>query len=138
MTKTDAVADIVSISREERLGAPACAVSPTFPGCACAAEDDRAPQEPWRRRATQVASTCHPYNGFQRFSPVDRSSSPRVVCIGEALFDCLADQVGAPREKVESWTPYPGGAPLNVATACTQLGVPAALVTCIGEGSIDL
>jgi hypothetical protein len=26
-----------------------------------------------------------------------------VVSIGEALFDCLADQLGKPREEVSSW-----------------------------------
>jgi len=30
-------------------------------------------------------------------------SNPRVLCLGEILFDCLADQVGRSLEEVESW-----------------------------------
>lgn len=59
--------------------------------------------------------------------------SPRVLCLGEILFDCLADQVGRSLEAVESWTPYPGGAPANVAAALVKLGTPAGFVGCVGE-----
>ncbi len=40
---------------------------------------------------------------------------PAVLCIGEVLFDYLAEQSGCGFAEVESWTPYPGGAPANVA-----------------------
>ncbi|WP_026097448.1 carbohydrate kinase family protein [Baaleninema simplex] len=60
-------------------------------------------------------------------------SLPRVLCLGEILFDCLADQIGKPYEAVESWTPYPGGAPANVACALVKLGTSAGFVGCIGE-----
>lgn len=58
---------------------------------------------------------------------------PRVLCLGEILFDCLADQAGLPLEKVQSWTPYPGGAPANVACALVKLGTPAAFLGCVGS-----
>eukprot|EP00878_Enallax_costatus_P005407 GHUV01005677.1.p1 GENE.GHUV01005677.1~~GHUV01005677.1.p1 ORF type:complete len:332 (+),score=59.65 GHUV01005677.1:230-1225(+) len=57
----------------------------------------------------------------------------KVVCVGEALFDFLANEKGVPRSKVKSWTPYPGGAPCNVATCLTKLGVPTAFVSAIGN-----
>lgn len=60
-------------------------------------------------------------------------SNPRVLCLGEILFDCLADQLGRSLEEVESWTPYPGGAPANVACALEKLGIPAGFVGCVGE-----
>lgn len=60
-------------------------------------------------------------------------SNPRVLCLGEILFDCLADQLGQPYEKVQSWTPYPGGAPANVACALVKLGTPAGFVGCVGQ-----
>lgn len=60
-------------------------------------------------------------------------SNPRVLCLGEVLFDCLADQLGRELEAVESWTPYPGGAPANVACALVKLGIPAGFVGCVGE-----
>lgn len=38
-----------------------------------------------------------------------------------------------PRDKVKSWTPYPGGAPCNVATALSKLGVKTAFVSALGD-----
>lgn len=50
-----------------------------------------------------------------------------------ALSDFLANEKGLKREEVKSWTPYPGGAPANVATALTKLGVPTAFVSALGN-----
>ncbi|MBD1841996.1 carbohydrate kinase [Cyanobacteria bacterium FACHB-63] len=58
---------------------------------------------------------------------------PRVICLGEILFDCISNQPGLPLESVTSWTSYPGGAPANVACALTKLGTPSAFVGCMGE-----
>ncbi|WP_299489258.1 carbohydrate kinase [Acaryochloris sp. IP29b_bin.137] len=60
-------------------------------------------------------------------------SNPQVLCLGEILFDCLADQPGRDLQDVESWTPYPGGAPANVACALTKLGTAAGFIGCVGE-----
>jgi fructokinase len=60
-------------------------------------------------------------------------SNPRVLCLGEVLFDCLADQMGLKLEEVKSWTPYPGGAPANVACALVKLGTPAGFIGAVGE-----
>jgi fructokinase len=60
-------------------------------------------------------------------------SNPRVLCLGEILFDCLADQLGLSLEEVQSWTPYPGGAPANVACALVKLGTPAGFIGAVGE-----
>ncbi|MFE4108241.1 carbohydrate kinase family protein [Almyronema epifaneia] len=60
-------------------------------------------------------------------------SDSRVICLGEALIDCLADQLGVPLSAVTSWTPYPGGAPANVACALAKLGTPVRLVGCVGS-----
>ncbi|WP_254568025.1 carbohydrate kinase [Oscillatoria sp. HE19RPO] len=58
---------------------------------------------------------------------------PQVLCLGEILFDCLADRPGQAYEEVESWTPYPGGAPANVAAALVKLGTPAGFIGCVGQ-----
>ena len=50
--------------------------------------------------------------------------------------DFLADQKGLPRPAVTSWTPYPGGAPANVAAAVATLGHPAAFVSALGKDSL--
>jgi len=58
---------------------------------------------------------------------------PRIICLGEILFDRLANQRGKPIEEVESWTDYPGGAPANVACGVQKLGTPSAFVGCVGR-----
>lgn len=50
--------------------------------------------------------------------------------------DFLADQKGLPRDAVTSWTPYPGGAPANVAAAVATLGHPAAFVSALGRDAL--
>ncbi len=59
--------------------------------------------------------------------------SARVICLGEILFDCLADDLGKSVSEVSSWTPYPGGAPANVACALVKLGTPSAFIGCVGK-----
>ena len=61
---------------------------------------------------------------------------PTIVTIGEALYDCLADELGKSKEEVSSWTPYPGGAPANVATATSRLGDYTAFISAVGEDSL--
>ncbi|MDX2213566.1 MAG: carbohydrate kinase [Oculatellaceae cyanobacterium bins.114] len=60
-------------------------------------------------------------------------TSPRVLCLGEILFDLIADQPGRSLEQVTSWTAYPGGAPANVACALVKLGTPAGFIGCVGK-----
>ncbi|HEY9641829.1 MAG TPA: carbohydrate kinase [Coleofasciculaceae cyanobacterium] len=60
-------------------------------------------------------------------------TDPRVLCLGEILWDYLADQPAPAVEQVTSWTRYAGGAPANVACALTKLGTPAGLIACVGE-----
>jgi fructokinase len=59
-------------------------------------------------------------------------TQPRVLCLGEILFDLLSDQPGREYAEVESWTAYPGGAPANVATALVKLGTSAGFIGCVG------
>ncbi len=62
-----------------------------------------------------------------------QQTAPQVLCLGEVLWDWLADQAGKPLEAVESWTAYPGGAPANVACGLVKLGTPAAFIGCVGQ-----
>lgn len=62
-------------------------------------------------------------------------SPVKVICLGEILFDCLANELGKSLETVSSWTSYPGGAPANVACALVKLGTPAAFIGCVGQDS---
>ncbi len=55
-----------------------------------------------------------------------------VLCLGEILWDCLADQTTTSIDQVQSWTLYAGGAPANVACALTKLGTPAGFIGCVG------
>lgn len=58
---------------------------------------------------------------------------PQVICLGEVLWDYLADQVGKSQAEVSSWTAYLGGAPANVACGLVKLLTPAALISCVGQ-----
>jgi fructokinase len=60
-------------------------------------------------------------------------SEVRVLCLGEILVDYLANQVGSELELVQSWTPYPGGALANVASALVKLGTQSAYLGCVGS-----
>ena len=57
----------------------------------------------------------------------------KVICLGEVLFDYLADDLGKSVSEVTSWTAYPGGAPANVASALAKLGTPSAFIGCVGR-----
>jgi fructokinase len=56
-----------------------------------------------------------------------------VICLGEVLFDLLAEQSGVSSEQVTSWTPLPGGAPANVACALVKMGDRSRFVGCVGN-----
>ncbi|MDX2097352.1 MAG: carbohydrate kinase [Leptolyngbyaceae cyanobacterium bins.59] len=58
---------------------------------------------------------------------------PRVLCLGEVLFDALADQPERTPDQVESWTAYPGGAPANVACGLAKLGTSSGFIGCVGQ-----
>lgn len=64
------------------------------------------------------------------------ASEHTVITIGEALYDCLADQLGKSKEDVTSWTPYPGGAPANVATGIARLGLHTVFLTALGHDDL--
>ena len=51
-------------------------------------------------------------------------TSPSVVCVGETLYDSLPDGI------------FLGGAPTNVAVHLASLGVPTAVVSCVGNDQL--
>jgi len=59
-------------------------------------------------------------------------TNPRVLCLGEILFDLLAYRLGLLLEQVQSWTPYAGGAPANVACALVKLGTSSGFIGSVG------
>jgi fructokinase len=64
------------------------------------------------------------------------SGPPSVLCIGEALLDCIANDANVSAEKMMrdgSFTAFPGGAPANVAIALSKLGTSAAFAGCVGK-----
>ena len=65
-------------------------------------------------------------------------ASSRVLCLGEILIDCLADQPGLPPHAVQSWTSYPGGAPANVACGLAKLGTPVNFISCVGSDALGI
>jgi fructokinase len=58
---------------------------------------------------------------------------PIVLCIGEILYDRIADQPSDTIQAVQSWTDYAGGAPANVACALVKLGTPTGFIGAVGH-----
>jgi fructokinase len=56
-----------------------------------------------------------------------------IICLGEVLFDLLADQIGLSADQVTSWTPLAGGAPANVACGLVKMGDQARFIGCVGD-----
>lgn len=56
-----------------------------------------------------------------------------VIAFGEALVDMLSSRLGDATEGPETFTPYAGGAPANVAVACARLGVPSRFLGMLGD-----
>lgn len=56
----------------------------------------------------------------------------RFIAFGEALVDMLSSRLGDSGGP-ETFTPYAGGAPANVAVACARLGVPSFFVGMLGR-----
>ncbi len=56
-----------------------------------------------------------------------------IICLGEVLFDLLANQSGVSSEDVTDWTPLPGGAPANVACALVKMGDRSRFIGCVGS-----
>ena len=61
-----------------------------------------------------------------------------VICLGEVLFDLLANESGVSSENVKSWTPLPGGAPANVACALVKMGDRSRFIGCVGNDDAGL
>lgn len=56
-----------------------------------------------------------------------------VIAFGEALVDMLSSRLGETLDQPETFTPYAGGAPANVAVACARLGIPSRFLGMVGE-----
>jgi fructokinase len=56
-----------------------------------------------------------------------------IICLGEVLFDLLANQSGVSSDRVTAWTALPGGAPANVACAVVKMGDRSRFVGCVGN-----
>ena len=56
-----------------------------------------------------------------------------VIAFGEALVDMLSSRLGDAYDQPETFTPYAGGAPANVAVACARLGIPSRFLGMVGE-----
>ena len=56
----------------------------------------------------------------------------KILAIGEALIDFIANEVGYSVKDVKSFTPKVGGAPCNVCGAVSKLGVPSGMITMLG------
>jgi len=56
-----------------------------------------------------------------------------IIAFGEALVDMLSSHLGEDRDGPETFTPYAGGAPANVAVACARLGMTSRFLGMLGD-----
>jgi fructokinase len=56
-----------------------------------------------------------------------------IICLGEVLYDLLADQIGVSADQVTSWTSLAGGAPANVACGLVKMGDRSRFIGCVGD-----
>ncbi len=61
-----------------------------------------------------------------------------VICLGEVLFDLLVNESGVSSEDVKSWSPLPGGAPVNVACTLATMGDRSRFIGCEGNDDAGL
>jgi fructokinase len=85
-------------------------------------------------KESKKSSIC--FEGTRLDTIVISSLPSRVICLGEILFDCLADGLGQSLDRVQSWITYPGGAPANTACALAKLGIPTAFIGCIARDAL--
>ncbi|GAX78109.1 hypothetical protein CEUSTIGMA_g5551.t1 [Chlamydomonas eustigma] len=95
----------------------------------CSRREVLHPSCAWKGRSTRSSHRSGPLPAHMEGY---LAKGPRVVCVGESLFDLISDQPGLPRDQVTSWSPYAGGAPCNVATALAKLGVSVSFLTALG------
>ena len=69
------------------------------------------------------------------FSVNNGSPAADVICVGEALFDCIATERGISIDEMaerHAFEAFAGGATANVASACCKLGTSSAWIGCLG------
>jgi 5-dehydro-2-deoxygluconokinase len=59
-----------------------------------------------------------------------------IVCIGRSSIDLYSDDIGAPFEKISSFSAYVGGGPTNVSVGTRRLGLRSALLTGVGDDPV--
>lgn len=59
--------------------------------------------------------------------------APRIVTVGEALYDWVSRERGASLAEATVFTRAPGGAPLNVAVGLARLGIPVGMIGCLSD-----
>ncbi len=56
-----------------------------------------------------------------------------ILCMGRALLDLYANEVGVPFAEVQNFAAYVGGCPANICVSARRLGLRAAMLTAVGD-----
>lgn len=59
-----------------------------------------------------------------------------VITFGRSSIDLYSQNIGSPFNDIKGFDAFVGGSPLNIAVACTRLGVNASLLTAVGNDKV--
>jgi len=59
-----------------------------------------------------------------------------VITLGRSCIDLYSQNVGAPFNDIKGFDAFVGGSPLNIAVACSRLGINTSLLTAIGNDKV--
>ncbi|BBI51690.1 hypothetical protein HORIV_41110 [Vreelandella olivaria] len=77
------------------------------------------PREVWYELLEAARGTAwHKLSALKQFNKEPQMTP--VIAFGEALVDMLSSRLGTATDAQETFTPYAGGAPANVAVACAR------------------
>jgi 5-dehydro-2-deoxygluconokinase len=65
-----------------------------------------------------------------------KSKKYDIITFGRSSIDLYSQNIGAPFNEIKGFDAFVGGSPLNIAVACSRLGVSASLLTAVGNDKV--
>ena len=59
-----------------------------------------------------------------------------IITLGRSSIDLYSQNIGVPFNEIKGFDAFVGGSPLNIAVACSRLGLKTSLLTAIGNDKV--